>query len=338
MILDDLTRHVDARADEPAIVEVSADGGTRELTWRELASEVDRLAALLVSYGVAPGESVAFQLPNRLEFVTVALATLRVGAVCEPLMPIFRERELQFMLRESGARVLIVPERFRGHDYAAMADALKEPLPALEHVVIVPVDAPQASPPVRRPQPHDIAQLLFTSGSTGEPKGVLQRHEVLDGAADAHIAHFGLSSEDVIYVPSPLAHQTGFLYGMWIALRLGAAQVIQEVWDARAGLDAMRRFGVTFVQAATPFLADLTALAEESGRAARGPAHVRRHGRRDSARACPLRARDARRRGRWRMGHDRELPRHRLQTRRSARARVANRRAGARGRNAARGR
>ncbi len=69
----------------------------------------------------------------------------------------------------------------------------------------------------------------------------------------------------MIYVPSPLAHQTGFLYGMWIAIRLGVAQVLQEVWDPEVGLEAMRGFGVTFVQAATPFLADLTRVASETG-------------------------------------------------------------------------
>jgi 3-phosphoshikimate 1-carboxyvinyltransferase len=108
-----------------------------------------------------------------------------------------------------------------------------------------------------------VAQLLFTSGTSGEPKGALHRHDVLMRAAEHHIEHFGLGAEDVIYVPSPLAHQTGFLYGMWIALYLGVPQVLQEVWDPEAGLEAMRRFGVTFVQAATPFLADLTRAAEE---------------------------------------------------------------------------
>jgi cyclohexanecarboxylate-CoA ligase len=271
VILDDLERHARERPGGLAVAESSG----RELTWAALKAETERMAARLLELGVAPGEPVAFQMPNRLEFVTVALATMRVGAVCEPLMPIFRERELHFMLRESAARVLFVPDRFRGHDHAAMAHALKDPLPALEHVLVTDASALSFTPrkelradgdaeaQARRPKPSDLAQLLFTSGSTGEPKGVLHRHEVLDGAADAHIRHFGLGAEDVIYVPSPLAHQTGFLYGMWIAIRLGVPQILQEIWNAEVGLETMRRFGVTFVQAATPFLSDLTALGEE---------------------------------------------------------------------------
>ena len=267
MILDDLDRHAREQPGARAVVEVSADGTVRELTWSELKRESDRAAHGLLELGVKPGENVAFQLPNRLEFVTIALGTLRVGAVCEPLMPIFRERELEFMLREAAARVLFVPGVFRGRDYSAMASTLREALPALEHVVGPDSPLPEGAPSIPSHGGNHIAQLLFTSGTSGEPKGALHRHDVLDRAADHHIEHFGLGADDVIYVPSPLAHQTGFLYGMWIALRLGVPQILQEVWDAEIGLDAMRRFGVTFVQAATPFLADLTAVAEERGEA-----------------------------------------------------------------------
>jgi cyclohexanecarboxylate-CoA ligase len=266
MILDDLDRHARERPGERAVVEVRADGSVHELTWGALENESTRVASALLRLAVREGEPVAFQLPNRLEFVTIALGTLRAGAVCEPLMPIFRERELEFMLRESAARVLFVPDTFRGRDHARMAEALRETLPTLEHVIVLGGGDLSESPedarfPVLTPDQH--AQLLFTSGTSGEPKGALHRHEVLDRAADHHIEHFGLGAEDVIYVPSPLAHQTGFLYGMWIALRLGVPLVLQEVWDAEVGLDTMRRFGVTFVQAATPFLADLTNVAED---------------------------------------------------------------------------
>ena len=129
LILDDLDRHARERPYEPAVFSLSAAGETAELSWSELSAAVDATATRLLSLGVADGEAVAFQLPNRAEFVQIALATLRIGAVCEPLMPIFRERELAFMLRESAARVLFVPGRFRGHDYESMAAGLRSELP-----------------------------------------------------------------------------------------------------------------------------------------------------------------------------------------------------------------
>ncbi len=271
MILDDLDRHARERPGERAVVEVGADGSVRELTWAALKNESTRIAAALLRLAVLEGEPVAFQLPNRLEFVTVALGTLRAGAVCEPLMPIFRERELEFMLRESAARVLFVPDTFRGRDHAAMAAACARPCRRSSTWSCSRTAIRACSTTVRRPTafpsetPEQIAQLLFTSGTSGEPKGALHRHDVLTRAAEHHIEHFGLGTEDVIYVPSPLAHQTGFLYGMWVAIHLGVPQVLQEVWDGEVGLETMRRFGVTFVQAATPFLADLTQVAEERG-------------------------------------------------------------------------
>jgi 3-phosphoshikimate 1-carboxyvinyltransferase len=266
VILDDVDRHARERPRQTAVLALDAAGEVIRLTWSELAAGADRTASLLRSLGVRPGEPVAFQLPNQAEFVTVAVGALRIGAVCEPLMPIFRERELEFMLRESGARVLFVPGSFRGRDYAAMAHGLRDRLPALDHVVVIGDEhEARAFDAMPAPDPDAIAQLLFTSGSTGEPKGVLHRHATLDRAADAHIAHFGLGPGDLVYVPSPLAHQTGFLYGMWIALRLGVPQLLQQGWDAELGFEAMGRFGATFVQAATPFLADLVGVAEERG-------------------------------------------------------------------------
>ena len=153
LILDDLYRHASKRPDARAVVEVDAGESVRELTWSALAHQVHGVAATLESLGVGNGDPVAFQLPNQINFIVIALATLRLGAVCEPLMPIFRERELSFMLRESGARVLFVPGRFRGRDYAAMASGLKAELPLLEHVVVVDGDAPANDAAPAAPSP-----------------------------------------------------------------------------------------------------------------------------------------------------------------------------------------
>jgi 3-phosphoshikimate 1-carboxyvinyltransferase len=286
-IVERVRRWVRERPLDLAVIDVR-EHETRTLTWRALSEQVDRLATLFLELGVEPGDAVAFQLPNWAEFVVVALATLRVGAVCCPLMPIFRERETTFALRRSRARVLVVPDRFRGRDYVAETAALagaQEPL-ALEHVIVVSTERgnvrPAGSPwqwhryedalrrsaidavalDARRPAANAPAQLLFTSGTSGEPKGALHRFDTLSRAAAMEVEHLGLGSADRIFIPSPLAHQTGFLYGMWLAFVLGVPQILQATWDPQLALRALREGNGTFVQAATPFLADLVAAVE----------------------------------------------------------------------------
>ncbi|HEY0246895.1 MAG TPA: 3-phosphoshikimate 1-carboxyvinyltransferase [Gryllotalpicola sp.] len=115
----------------------------------------------------------------------------------------------------------------------------------------------------RMPGEDDICQLLFTSGTTGEPKGVQHPYRTLGLATAMHVQRSGLNGEDRVYIPSPLAHQTGFLYGMLLAWRVGVASVIQPVWDGRVALDqAFGQAKASFVQAATPFLTDLVSLVE----------------------------------------------------------------------------
>lgn len=289
---DHLRRWADTRPDDPAVFDPGTDG-RRELgwTWRDLDQQVDRIATLLLDLGVQPGEPVAYQLPNQAEFVALALAVARIGAVSCPLMPMLRQRETAFMLRRSRARVLVVPASFRGRDYPGeVAELLRmdEP-PAVEHVLViggksVPPKTPETAGTswydfaeavrrapdrdrldARRPEPAAPAQLLFTSGTSGEPKGVLHRMDALTRAAAMEIHHLGLTGEDRVFVPSPLAHQTGFLYGMWLAVLRGVPLILQPVWDGKAALGLLRRYEGTFVQAATPFLGDLVEAVEESG-------------------------------------------------------------------------
>lgn len=307
LLTDRLLELAGQRPDDRAIIDVTPDGD-RVWTWSELAAAVDRTAALLVRLGVRPGERVCLQLPNWAEFVVICLATLRVGAICCPLMPFFREREVGFILRHTGARVLFVPARFRGRDYPEMVENIEVRGLPLAHVLVVRSGATFTAgvngrdPAYRvawqeagsgqarrsatglhwhdygraledvtvdrtvlallRPGPSAFAQLLFTSGTSGEPKGVLHRHAVLEQAVEMHISHFGLAADDTVYVPSPLAHQTGFLYGMWLAIRLGAPQILQDTWDPEVALRALADWDGAFVQAATPFLADLVRTVE----------------------------------------------------------------------------
>ncbi|KUN02977.1 3-phosphoshikimate 1-carboxyvinyltransferase [Streptomyces yokosukanensis] len=296
-----LRRQAVTRPDETAVVDVRSDHD-EVVTWRELADQVDRTAALLLRLGVRPGENVAYQLPNRIEFVVLSLAALRIGAVCCPIIPFFRKREIGFVLRRSRARVLVVADRHRSRrpaqevlDLAAKGGSDLR----LEHVVVLATSGGSAQLPQTSvsgttvhdwlqalettsidraaldaivPTPDMTAQLLFTSGTTSEPKGVTQPTRNLVRAVSMEMRHLGLGEQDVIWVPSPLAHQTGFLYGMVLALVLGVPQILQPDWDAKRALQSLNEHRATFVQAATPFLSDLVKAVQESGET---PRHLR---------------------------------------------------------------
>ena len=144
LTLDERLRSVCARRPDDLAVIEARDAGDATLTWRQLLDRVERTATLFLRLGVRPGECVAYQLPNCLEFVVMTLAVLRIGAICCPLMPIFREREVAFCLRRSGARVLFVPDEARGRHHAeeiaallAEASIFNGELPLrLEHVLV----------------------------------------------------------------------------------------------------------------------------------------------------------------------------------------------------------
>src|SRR5271167_884658 len=109
----------------------------RRFTYAELGDAIASAAASLKRLGVGRGDVVSVQLPNWWESAVIALASFRVGAVVNPLMPIFRERELSYMLDFAEAKVFVVPKLFRGFDHEAMAKSLKPDLPKLAHIVVV---------------------------------------------------------------------------------------------------------------------------------------------------------------------------------------------------------
>src|SRR5713226_1966357 len=109
----------------------------RRFTYAELGDLIARAAAALKRLGVGRGDVISVQLPNWWEFAVIALAAFRVGAVVNPLMPIFREHELGYMLGFAETKLLIVPKLFRGFDHEMMALALQPKLPKLQHIIVV---------------------------------------------------------------------------------------------------------------------------------------------------------------------------------------------------------
>ena len=268
-----------------ALTAVRTDiGEARQFTCRQLATLSDRIAIGLSRLGVERNDVVAMQLPNWWQFSLLYLACSRIGAVLNPLMPIFRERELSFMLKHGEAKILVVPKHFRNFDHEAMARSLKPHLPSLAHIVVVggggdddfdelltkpewekKPDAPQILA-ASRPGPDDITQLIYTSGTTGEPKGVMHSANTLMANIVCYAERLNLGKDDIVLMASPMAHQTGFMYGLMMPIMLQARVVLQDVWDPVTAADIIRREGVTFTMASTPFLTDLTRVVSETGK------------------------------------------------------------------------
>lgn len=242
----------------------------RSITFAELKDEVDSAALRLLDLGVEPGDVVSFQLPNWIEWIVVHYAATRIGAISNPLIPIYRQREVGFMVGLAESKVIIVPKEFRGFDYPAMVDQLRGDWPALEHVLVVGGDGDDswaellawettrdvAELAALRPDPNDVTLLIFTSGTTGEPKGVMHTHNTVVAANDALPGRLGITSDTVFHMASTLAHLTGFLYGARLNVQNGATAVLQDVWDARTFVELVAGHGITYTSAATPFLHD----------------------------------------------------------------------------------
>jgi cyclohexanecarboxylate-CoA ligase len=258
------------RPDHPALVDRAG-----RYPWSAVARTVERIAHGLQAHGVEPGTAVSCQLPNWNEFVLVALATLRVGAILIPIPPIYRARELRFMLELLEARVAVVPGVFRGFDHAAMLAELRRDLPALQHVFVARGTPGTGARPFaaltdtaweqregRRPlqgaDPDDVIEVIFTSGTTGEPKGVAHSSNTVLAIIYPMIERFRFSERDVILMSSTLGHQTGYLYGYCLNVLLGATGVWLDVWNPETAAHLIEQERVTFTMGATPFLQDLT--------------------------------------------------------------------------------
>lgn len=276
LLTEYLDEAVAAYPDRNAVVGYDSKAGTRVVhTYQEFSRYVDRIALGLVSYGIEPGDVVSMQLPNYWQFNALYLACVRIGAVANPLMPIFRQRELGFMLSFAQSKALIVSHDYRGFDYPKMITELRPELPALQHVFVVNGDGPKSFDTCfidhaweaeldrdavfaeRKPSPNALSLLMYTSGTTGQPKGVMHTQNTLIGNIVKFADRVELNSDDVFLMASPLAHLTGFLYGLMMPVILGGPSVLMDIWDPAEAARIVEAERVTFTMASTPFLSDL---------------------------------------------------------------------------------
>ncbi|MFD8566871.1 FadD3 family acyl-CoA ligase [Streptomyces sp. NPDC059639] len=253
------------RPDAEALVD-----GELRLTYRQLATRVREATRSLIALGVEPGDRVAVWGPNGHRWVVTALAVSSAGAVLVPVNTRYRGEEARWVLERGGARLLFVDDGFLGHDYLAMLGAGSDTaapvpqLPSLERVVLLgdtghpagttwdaflglgrTVTADTAARRSAAVAPDDASDLLFTSGTTGRPKGALTSHRQNLLTFRAWSARTGLRPDDRYLVINPLFHCFGYKAGVVACLLRGATMVLQAVFDVRAALRAIETERIT---------------------------------------------------------------------------------------------
>ncbi|MEB3980681.1 AMP-binding protein [Mycobacterium sp. 663a-19] len=255
---------------------VLVDNDTR-LDCATLYTQADRLASALLAR-MAPGSVVSFMLPNWHEAAVVYLAATLAGMVVNPILPSLRDHDLRFILEDAQTAMIFVPHRFGGDDFAAMLDRVTAAMATAPEVVVLRgsktggshtpyaalfEDSGASTPPAL--DPDSVRMVLYTSGTTGRPKGVLHSHNSLHALIRQIRDHWAVDPGDTFLVPSPIAHIGGSIYAFECPLLLGTTAVLMDRWDPAAAVALMNGERCTHMAGATPFLQQLLSAAERAG-------------------------------------------------------------------------
>ncbi|MCD1160920.1 AMP-binding protein [Peribacillus frigoritolerans] len=269
-ILDYLNDAIVKHPEKIAIIDKKSS-----FTYKQLGKLVDRIALGLLHIGLGKGDVVSFQLPNWNEFIILHYAVTRIGAISNPLIPIYRDREIGYMVGMAESKMIVVPDYFRGFYYPDMIERLSHQWPSMKHIYVIGENAPNGmklfSSLFDEPwedrmdssildeithDPNDVTEIIFTSGTTGSPKGVMHTHNTLCISTNYWIDRLHLKSDDVLFMASTFAHQTGFGYGVRLPTHIGGTGVYQDIWNPREFIEWVEKEKITFTAGATPFLQD----------------------------------------------------------------------------------
>lgn len=227
--------------------EALVDGDVR-LTFASLAAEVERATRAAMATGLRPGDRAAIWAPNSWQWIVTALGLHGAGVVLVPLNTRYKGDEAAYVLERSGARMLFTVRGFLGTDYPALLEGRRT---ALERTVVFGEPSWGAyceattetdPPPVA---PDDLSDIIFTSGTTGRPKGVMTAHRQSVGVIRQWCDIVGLRSDDRYLIVSPLFHTMGYKAGLVACLISGATAIPLAVADPVSVMEVVDREGVT---------------------------------------------------------------------------------------------
>ncbi|HWC38898.1 MAG TPA: AMP-binding protein, partial [Acidimicrobiales bacterium] len=228
---------IERRASETPDALMAVDESGRRLSFGEYRRDAERAAAGLAASGVGPGAAVSWQLPTWIESLVLVAALSRLGAVQNPVLPIYRDRELRFMTAQTGARLLVVPPAWRGFDYPEMANAIAGERDGLDVLVVdraLPEGDPSTlpGPPAVPRSPDDLptAWVFYTSGTTADPKGARHTDATIAAAAVAMNVALELRPDDRSGLVFPFTHIGGITW-LFSSLMTGCSNICVERFD-----------------------------------------------------------------------------------------------------------
>ena len=258
---DMVAQQAEKLGSRPAIVE-----GTTTLSFAELADHVDEAARALIALGIDKGDRVAIWAPNIWEWIVCALAIHTVGGVMVPVNTRYKGLEAAYLLEKSGAKALFTVTGFLDVDYVALLRSVDAVLPAIEQVVVLRGDAPSgtstyqdflerasdvsstaAKERAATIGPDDLADILFTSGTTGTPKGAMCTHAQNLRVFDQWSSIVGLREGDRYLIVLPFFHSFGYKAGWFSALMRGATIFPESVFDVDVVLQRVQRDHITML-------------------------------------------------------------------------------------------
>ncbi|HEX7852436.1 MAG TPA: AMP-binding protein [Sphingobium sp.] len=259
-----------AVAENPTRVIVSE--GEVHLDAQTLLSRATTLAHSLLAR-MPVGSVISFMLPNWYEAAEIYLGATLAGMVANPVLPSLRDHDLGFLLKDVDSRMIFIPESFRKHDYAAMLSRVQAALDNPPEVVVLRGDAgPHTAYPslFETVAPRDlpvvdseaVRMIMYTSGTTGSPKGVLHTHNSLHALIRQIGQHWHVVPGDRFLVPSPISHIGGSIYAFEMPLLLGTSVILMDQWYPDEGVKIMIDRKVTHLAGATPFLEQLLSAAK----------------------------------------------------------------------------
>jgi acyl-CoA synthetase (AMP-forming)/AMP-acid ligase II len=248
-------RRADASPDQPMLI--AADGET--VSFGQLRRRAERAAAGLHDMGVTTGTVVSWQLPSRIDTVVLSAALARLGAVQNPIIHLYREREVGFALRQTGASFFVIPGTWRDTDYAALADRALAGAPTRPTILNLEAGLPEGDPaslplppPGTSPDDAPIRWIYYTSGSTADPKGVQHTDQTLIAGGWGLARALDMKPDDVGSIAFPFAHIAGPDY-LVCMLAIGFPAVLLEAFVPAEALEVFRAHGATLVGGSTAF-------------------------------------------------------------------------------------